>query len=377
MKSTNHNKPETNCLHHRVSVDGSDPVVTPLFQNSAFEATSPYFYTRKANPNSVELEGALAILENCNHVISTTTGMSALTLALGLLKPGDHIIVNQDIYGCSYELFQRTCAQRGYRLTIMDLSQKETLNNLPTQIDMVIFETPTNPFLKTISIRNVANAIKEKNPEALIVVDNTWATSLFQKPLEHGASISLSSATKFISGHSDVMGGYLCVNEENLAKRITSNRFYTGAILDPHSAWLLRRSLQTFPLRMQQHITTTETLKAFITRRAEVVKTYFPTIDGKQLQNYGGIIFIELRSDLVDKYPKFIEALTLFNTGTAMACVTSMVAQPWTGSHASMCDADKKAMGLGPELVRLCFGLEDANDLMRDLEHAFEVIKNE
>jgi len=377
MRPSESTSPVTRSLHHRVAIDGSAPVVTPLFQNSAFEATSPFFYTRKANPNSVELEGALAILEDARHVISTTTGMSALSLALGLLAPGAHLVVNRDIYGCSHELFKRTCDQRGMRLTSLDLSCPEGIAALPEKVDMVLFETPTNPFLRTISIQAVAGAVRRKSPEALVVVDNTWATPLFQKPLQHGASISLGSATKFLSGHSDVMGGYLCVDDEALAERLGTERFYHGAILDPHSAWMLRRSLQTFPLRMREHVRVTEHMRHFLARRAEIVEVQFPDVDGDQLQNYGGIVFVKLRADLVSRYREFTDALTLFDTGTGMACVTSMVAQPWTGSHASMSAADKEAIGLGPDLVRLCFGLEDVADLERDLERAFEEIEHE
>lgn len=377
MSRPEFDSPVTRSLHHRVAVDGSAPVVTPLFQNSAFEAESPYFYTRKANPNSVELEGALGILEEAPHVITTTTGMSALALALGLLEPGANLVVNRDVYGCSHELFRRTCQQRGLSLTLLDLSRAEDIAALPEALDMVVFETPTNPFLKTISIQAVARAAKERNPAALVVVDNTWATPLFQKPLQHGASLSLGSATKFLSGHSDVMGGYLCVDDELLAERLRADRFYTGSILDPHSAWMLRRSLQTFPLRMREHVRVTRRLREFLAGRDEVVRVDFPRIDGDQLQNYGGIVFIELRADLVAHYSAFAAALELFDTGTGMACVTSMVARPWSGSHASMSPDDKRAMGLGPELIRLCFGLEDAGDLERDLERAFKELQHE
>ncbi len=365
------NHPETEALHFRINNADTHPVATPIYQNSAFTANSPYFYTRKSNPNSVELEGALAILEKARFVISTTTGMSAIMLVLQQLNPGDQLVINQYIYGCSYKLFQRYAKQIGLKLTILDLTNAAGQNALPDDVAMVLFETPTNPFLKTIPIKELARTVRQKNPKALIVVDNTWATPLFQNPLECGADISLASATKYISGHSDVMGGFIAVNNEQLADELLQSRFYSGAILDPNSAWLLRRSLHTFPIRMREHVRITEHLQDFLTTRKEVKKVYFPNIEKNQLREYGGILFFEFSNNYTDSYHQFIKALTLFDTGTGMACVSSMVAQPWSGSHASLCDFEKTAMGINTGLIRLCFGLESADDLITDLDQAF------
>ena len=180
--------PETAAIHYRIDNAETSPVATPIYQNSAFTADSPYFYTRKSNPNSSELEGALALLERSRHVISTTTGMSAIMLVLQLLRPGDHLVVNHTIYGCSYKLFQRYADRLGLKLTIMDLSDVSQRRQIPADVNMLFFETPTNPFLKQIPIRETAEIVAAKNPAALIVVDNTWATPLFQNPLECGAT---------------------------------------------------------------------------------------------------------------------------------------------------------------------------------------------
>lgn len=363
--------PETEALHFRIDNADTHPVATPIYQNSAFTADSPYFYTRKSNPNSVELEGALAILENAQHVISTTTGMSAIMLVLQQLKPDDHLVINKDIYGCSYKLFQRYTRQMNIKLSILDLATTTGRDALPDDVSMVLFETPTNPFLKTIPIREVANRVHHKNPNALVVVDNTWATALYQKPLDCGADISLASATKYISGHSDVMGGFIAVNDDQLADALLQNRFYSGAILDPNSAWLLRRSLHTFPIRMREHQRITQKLYAYLDQRDEVETVYYPHLSTEQLQNYGGILFFDFSKPFAECYTQFRDALSLFDSGTGMACVSSMVAQPWSGSHASLCDSEKIAMNINTGLVRLCFGLEAAEDLVADLEHAF------
>lgn len=365
------NSPLTEMLKTKTLIDGADPSVTPIFQNSAFESSSPYFYTRKANPNSCEFEEAVRILENAKHAVAVTTGMTAINLVLNELKPGQHLLINKDIYGCSYKLFQRIAKKWNIKLTILDLSTDEGINKIPSDCDMVLFETPTNPFLKTIDIKKVALAAKASKPSCLIVVDNTWATPLFQKPLEFGADISLYSATKYFSGHSDVMGGIILTNNDELAENLRQERFYSGSILSPFSAWLLRRSLQTLPLRMKEHHKVTLELCDYLKTIKQIKHIYYPQVDGKQLTSYGGIIFFQFADDLNDPYLKFRDALELFGTGTGMACVTSMVAQPYSGSHASMSEEEKKEMGVDKKLVRLCFGLEEASDLKRDLEQAF------
>ncbi len=362
---------ETQALHFRIDNAKTHPVATPIYQNSAFTADSAYFYTRKSNPNSVEFEGALALLEECKQVVSTTTGMSAIMLVLQQLRPGDHLVINQYIYGCSYKLFQRYAEQMKLTLSILDLSTHAGREKIPDTVSMVLFETPTNPFLKTIPIQEVADITAQKNPQALVVVDNTWATPLFQKPLQCGAHLSLGSATKYISGHSDVMGGFIAMNDTQLADDLLQSRFYSGAILDPNSAWLLRRSLHTFPIRMREHVRITDDLYQFLKIRDEVEQIYLPKTSAKQLQHYGGILFFDFSEPYQQHYVKFRDALSLFDTGTGMACVSSMVAQPWSGSHASLCDAEKSDMGINTGLVRLCFGLENADDLVADLEHAF------
>jgi len=225
-----------------------------------------------------------------------------------------------------------------------------------------------------VPIRKIADLASARNPAALVVVDNTWATPLFQNPLELGAHISLASATKYISGHSDVMGGFVAVNDDVLAESLLQTRFYSGAILDPNSAWLLRRSLHTFPLRMREHVRVTRRLAEYLQTRLEVAQVFLPEVDGEQLRDYGGILFFQLQPELSGRYGEFAHALSLFDTGTGMACVSSMVAQPWSGSHASLTNEEKRAMGLDEGLVRLCFGMEVAEDLIADLERALDAL---
>lgn len=357
-------------MHLREDDAGAHPAVTPIYQASAFEADSPYFYSRKNNPNVAELEKVLKILEGARHAIAVTCGMSAIYMTLELLRSGDTLIVNPFIYGCSYRLLQRISQRRGFKLVDLDFSEESNIEKIPAETKMVFFETPTNPFLKTISIEKISQHVKKKNPNAVIVVDNTWATPLFQHPLELGADVSLHSGTKYFSGHSDVMNGVLLTNREDLAEEFQETRFYGGLILSPENAWLTRRSLQTLEIRLKQQQNTCAEMRDFLIQQSQVEKVYYPEIDGHQLKGYAGILFFELKGS----YQKFMQALKIFKTGTAMACVTSMVAQPWSGSHASMTAEEKKQINLGENLVRLSFGLENPDDLKNDLLDAFRVL---
>ena len=365
---------DTRLLHHRVAHDGVFPVVTPLYQNSAFSAESPYFYTRKNNPNCEELEKVVADMEAAEYAISTTTGMTAIALTFSLLRPKDCVVVNKLIYGCSFKLFEREARQRDLTLLALDLSDAAQVAKIPDNVKIVFFETPTNPFLKTVSIADVARKAKQANPEALVIVDNTWATPYYQKAVHQGADISVYSLTKFFSGHSDVMGGMIVTRRQDLADILRAQRFYTGGILDPHSAWLLRRSMFTFTLRMREHERVAKIMHQFLLTLPQITEVYYPAVDGGQLTGYGCILFFKLRADLAERYPTFAKSLRLFDTGTGMACVTSMVAQPYTGSHASLTPEEKMEMGIGKDLVRLCFGMENIEDLQNDIRQAFAVI---
>lgn len=363
-------KNTTRSTHTRADVTKAFPAATPIYQNSAFESQSDYFYTRLNNPNVAELEDAIRILENTEYGLATTTGMSAIQLTLSLLKPGQRILVNKHVYGCSFKLIQWYTEHYGLDLVVSDLSL-ETIDADLTDMDMVFFETPTNPFLHTVDIEKVSKHFKGQKPSCLIVVDNTWATPLYQSPCSCGGDISLHSATKYISGHSDVMGGILLTNREDVAQELRTRRFYTGANLDPNSAWLLRRSLHTLEVRLERQAINTTRLVEYLETKKEVRKVYYPKVDGTQLTKYATLIFMDLDDNVIENYADFCSHLKLFSTGTGMACVTSMIAQPFTGSHASMDDCEKEDMGLDKSTIRLSFGMEDPEDLINDLENAF------
>lgn len=366
---------KTEILHIKNSNCEAKPSVTPIYQCSAFDNDSAYFYSRKANPNVEEFEKLISKLEGSNHSLAYGTGMTAINMVLNLLKPNSSLVINKYIYGCSYKLFQKYAKWLNISLTIIDLSKEDSFDQFPAKIDMVFFETPTNPFLKTVDVMKVSKRVKQLNPNALIVVDNTWATPIFQRPLGLGADISLYSATKYFSGHSDVMGGVVTTDRKELYDRLADLRFYAGTIITPHSAWLLTRSMKTFYIRMEKHSQTTKVLVNALKDNDLIEKIYYPYVDGQQLKGYGGIIFAEVAEIVGSNFNDFAKQLQWFGTGTGMACVTSMIAQPYTGSHASMSDEEKADMGIKKNLIRLCFGLEDQDDLAEDLNKAFRTYR--
>jgi len=364
----------TRALRTKAAVDGTKPTSSPIFQSAAFQSGSAFFYSRKDNPNVHELEDALAAWEGARHALAVTTGMSALSLLMGLLRPGDTLVCHRLMYGCSLRLFQQQVEERRVELLVLDLDRAEDLARLPASTRLVLFETPTNPFLRTVPIAAVAAAAHRANAQAIVAVDGTWATPLFQQPLQHGADVVAHSLTKFVSGHSDVMGGALLCDRDDLAATLRERRFYHGANLDPHSAWLLARSLKTFPLRMREHARVTRLMVDLLRTFRAVERVDFPQVGDGQLHDYGGIVFVQLRPAYRERYADLIANLRLFDTGTGMAAVTSMVAQPYSGSHASLDDAQKASLGLDCGLVRLCFGLEDEADLAADLTQAFAAL---
>ncbi|MEL7610887.1 PLP-dependent aspartate aminotransferase family protein [Vreelandella titanicae] len=363
-------KIETELQHLKHDYNEAKSSVSPIFQCSAFDSNSDYFYSRKNNPNIEELEKVICCIESSKFSLAFSTGMTAIYITLSLLKPGSHLIINKHIYGCSYKLFQKYCERLNINLKIIDLSNESEEEISIKKVDMVIFETPTNPFLKTIDIQKTSTLVKSINPDALIIVDNTWATPLYQNPLTLGADLTIYSATKYFSGHSDVMGGIVTTNNALLYEKLLSERFYSGSILSPYSAWLLSRSMKTFSIRMKRHSETTREIISKLKNRPYIDHIYYPEINDSQLKSYGGIIFIEVPQHIGSKYNEIIKELKYYGTGTGMACVTSMIAKPYTGSHASMTAEEKKGMGITENLIRLCFGLEDPEDLILDLDNA-------
>jgi cystathionine gamma-lyase/cystathionine gamma-lyase/homocysteine desulfhydrase len=368
-------KDETILVRHKVDYSDAKPISTPIFQTSAFKSGDPYFYSRNANPNFAEVEEVLKNLDAAESAVLLSSGMAAISATLSLLKPGDQLVVSELIYGCSYRLFCDFCEHQNISLQFADFTSQEALKAVITpKTNMVFFETPTNPFVKTIDIQQVSNQLHTANPAGIVVVDNTWATPLFQKPLLFGADIAVYSGSKFFSGHSDIIIGAVTTSKEELSKKLKGYRFYHGALPDPFNAWLLRRSLQTLGIRMERHQKSTEIVANYLKNHPRITQVYLPQVDGKQLLGYGGLLFIRLNCQAYETIQTFMNALELFDLGTSMASVASAVANPYNGSHLSMTPEEKAKISLDEFVVRLSIGLENPDDLIADLEKALETI---
>jgi cystathionine gamma-lyase/cystathionine gamma-lyase/homocysteine desulfhydrase len=370
-------KDNTLLVREKVDFYSARPISTPIFQTSAFHSGDPNFYSRNTNPNFADLEQLLYKLDHATGCISFSSGMAAISAAIHLLKPGDTLVAGVLIYGCTYRYLNDYCAQMGIKLIFTDLSKSDYFQAvINTETSMVFFETPTNPFLKVIDIKMVSDHLKEVNPLGIVVVDNTWATPLHQKPLDFGADITLYSGSKFFSGHSDVIIGAACVKSDVLYRRLKDYRFYQGALPDAFSAWLTRRSMQTLHLRLQRHIENTQKIAEYLRTEPLVEKIYLPEVDGTQLKAYGGILFFQLATTSLTHVECFMKSLKLFDMGTSMASVASAVANPFNGSHLSMSPSEKAAIGLNEFCIRLSLGLEDSEDLISDLHNAFKKTTN-
>ena len=364
----------TALVRHKHDYSAARPVATPIFQTSAFRSGDPHFYTRSSNPNFCEMEEILVALEKtpAAQAVLLSSGMAAIAATLSLLKPGDQLVVCELIYGCSYRLFSDFCEHLNIDLVLADLTDPVVQKKVITsETSMVFFETPTNPFLKTINIQDVSDRLHQLNPEGIVVVDNTWATPLNQKPLQFGADIAVYSGSKFFGGHSDLIIGAVTTRHAELGKKLKAYRFYHGALPDPFGAWLLRRSMQTLGIRLERHKRNSELIAQYLRQNAHVSHVYLPEIDGKQLTDYGCLLFMDVKTDEHAQINAFMDALTLFDQGTPMASVASAVANPFYGSHLSMSPEEKERIGLDEFVVRLSIGLEEPDDLIADLEQAF------
>ena len=345
----------------RLQADFSDvnAISSPIFQTCAFRAGDPHFYIRSSHPNLREVE----------EILTRSSGMAAIDACVNLLGSGEKLVIHSLIYGVSYRFLGDHCKRVGVRLAVADLSKpQESESALTADTRMVFLETPTNPFLKTVDIRDVARRVRRLCPRATIVVDNTWATPLFQNPLQLGADIAVYSCSKSFSGHNDLIAGAAVVKDLRLLAALRKRRLYAGAVPDPFSAWLLRRSLQTLDLRLERHVENTRRVANFLRRHPEVETVYFPCVDGRQLRNYGGMLFMRLKADRDGrKARRLAEALRFFDHGTSLGTVVSAVAIPYTGSHQSLTDQEKAEMGLDRGLIRLSIGVEAPEDLIADL----------
>ncbi|MEK7107069.1 MAG: PLP-dependent aspartate aminotransferase family protein, partial [Patescibacteria group bacterium] len=358
-------------------------VTTPIYATSVFSfdeigKNKGYDYTRSGNPTRAALEENIAALEGGVGCSVTATGMAAITTAMLLLKPGDHVIANTDIYGGTYRLFNEVLKPLGYKFSFIDMTDSEAVKNAVTvSTKMLWLETPSNPFLHITDIAGVV-AIAKKN-KILTVADNTFLSPYFQKPLELGVDIAVHSTTKYLNGHSDVVGGAIVYSTKALQERGSFLVNATGVSGSPFDAWLVSRGVKTLALRMEAHQKNAEALAGFLEGHKNVKKVYYPGLKShpqqdlikKQMTGFGGIVTFELDTAKVP-LKTFFKKLKYFSLTVSLGVVESLIEAPWFMSHASMGKEGLKNSGITEETARISAGIEDAEDLIEDLEQALK-----
>ena len=370
---------ETRAIHEGQEPDPETGAVTvPIYQTSTFaqEAVGRYRYdySRTANPTRSALETCLASLEGAEHGLAFASGMAAITTVMHLLSPGERVVSVDDVYGGTYRLFERVYAPKGY---VFEYVSAEDLSmRLPDALDertrLVWIETPTNPLLNVVDLRAAAEAARAAG--ALCVVDNTFATPYLQRPLELGADVVVHSTTKYLGGHSDVVGGFAATSDPAVAERLRFLQNALGAVPGPFDSWLVLRGLKTLSVRMREHCANARRVAEFLDAHPSVRRVYYPGLPGhpghelaaQQMRDFGGMVSFEVDGSLEDTLG-VVERTRVFTLGESLGGVESLIEHPGRMTHATLADSP---FALPDNLVRLSVGIEAAGDLVADLDQA-------
>ena len=370
---------ETRAIH-----DGQEPdpatgsVTVPIYQTSTYvqEAVGEhkgYDYSRVANPTRTALQLCLASLEDAEHGVAFASGLAATTTLMHLVNPGERIVAVNDVYGGVYRMFSQVYEPKGYLFEWVDVEEINTnlASHLDEQTRIVWLETPTNPLLNVIDIRAAVEAAHAAG--AMVVVDNTFASPYLQQPLALGADVVLHSTTKYLGGHSDLIGGFVATNDPTVAERLYFLQKSLGAVPGPFDCWLVLRGLKTLAVRMRQHSMSAEAIAAFLERHPLVEKVLYPglphhpghAIAARQMRHFGGMISFLVESE--EEAAGLVARTQIWKLAESLGGVESLIELPARMTHASTADAPFAAPG---NLIRLSVGLESADDLLADLEAA-------
>lgn len=386
MKKQKVNGPQLGFATRAIHV-GQEPepatgaLTVPIYQTSTYAQSAPgvhkgYDYSRTDNPTRTALQEALASLEEAKYGLAFSSGMGAATTALLLLKQGDHVVSSRDVYGGTYRLFMRVLEQFGLRFSFVETSNLKMLEKAITKKTRLVWiESPTNPLLRITDIWAAAKMAHDQG--AVCLVDNTFASPYFQQPLTLGADVVLHSTTKYIAGHADVVGGAICLNDRTLYDRLKYLQNAAGAIPSPFDCFLTLRGLKTLPLRMREHEKNARGIATFLQGHPRVRRVYYPgltdhpgyEVAAMQMTGFGGMVSFELKGGLVAAR-RVLSRLRIFKTAESLGGVESLVELPAIMTHASIPKEERKKAGLDDGLIRLSVGIEDLDDLRRDLDSA-------
>jgi cysteine-S-conjugate beta-lyase len=370
---------------HSIPVDQlTGAISVPIYQTSTFVQDAPsvhkgYDYARSNNPTRKTLEDLLAILEHGDAGFAFASGIAAIDAVLKLLKAGDEIIAVDDIYGGSFRLFTHVYEKFGIKVNYADTTKTQNIvDKITPNTKMIWIETPTNPTLKISDLRAISDIAKAL--QALLVVDNTFASPALQQPITLGADIVIHSATKYLGGHSDIIAGAIITRTQVLSDKIKFIQNATGSILGPFDSWLLIRGIETLPLRIEKHATNALTIAKYLQSVNLIDKLYYPGIEShlnhkiasKQQSAFGSVISFSLKIDTIEAAENLVTKTKLFKLAESLGGVKSLICHPAQMTHKSIPEETRKASGIQDSLIRLSVGIEDANDLISDLKQAFE-----
>lgn len=361
-------------------------IMTPIYQTSTYVQESPgvhkgYAYARGKNPTRVALERCLAELENAKHGLCFSSGMGAADAIIKLLVPGDEVIATDDLYGGSYRMFTKVFAKYGIVFHFVDMHDFDALEKtVNAKTKMLWVETPTNPMMKIIDIERCVAFAKKHN--LISVIDNTFASPYLQNPLDMNADIVMHSATKYLNGHSDVVMGALCTNDDNLYEQLAFIANSCGATPGPQDSFLVLRGLKTLHVRMERHCANGVVVANFLANHPKVEKVYWPgfpshpnhEVAKKQMRDFGGMISFSLKGDRFEDASKLAQTVRVFSLAESLGGVESLLGHPASMTHASIPKAEREKSGITDSLLRLSVGIEDAEDLIEDLTNALNAI---
>ncbi len=375
----------TKVIHAGIHPDpATGAIMTPIYQTSTYVQEEigvhkGFEYSRTGNPTRAALESNLAALESGKYGACFGSGLAAIDCVIKMLSPGDEVISTNDLYGGSYRIFKTIFEKYGIHFHFVDMVDVQNISDkINDKTKLIWIETPTNPMMNIIDVKSIVEIAKTKRIK--VAVDNTFATPYLQRPLELGADIVMHSVTKYLGGHSDVVMGALVTNDESLAEEMYRIQNSSGAVCGPMDSFLVLRGVKTLHLRVQRHCENGEKVAHFLHNNPQVDQVYWPGFEThpnhevakEQMNGFGGMISFTLVGDSLDKAKSIVSKTKLFTLAESLGGVESLIGHPSTMTHASIPREERMKSGVLDSLIRLSVGIEDASDLIEDLENAFK-----
>ena len=375
----------TKVIHAGIHPDpATGAIMTPIYQTSTYVQEEigvhkGFEYSRTGNPTRAALESNLAALESGKYGACFGSGLAAIDCVIKMLNPGDEVISTNDLYGGSYRIFKTIFEKYGINFHFVDMVDIQNISNkINDKTKLIWIETPTNPMMNIIDVKSIVEVAKTKRIK--VAEDNTFATPYLQRPLELGADIVMHSVTKYLGGHSDIVMGALVTNDQSLAEEMYRIQNSSGAVCGPMDSFLVLRGVKTLHLRVQRHCENGEKVAHFLHNNPQVDQVYWPGFEThpnhevakEQMNGFGGMISFTLVGDSLDKAKSIVSKTKLFTLAESLGGVESLIGHPSTMTHASIPREERMNSGVLDSLIRLSVGIEDASDLIQDLENAFK-----